>query len=91
MSRRQRLTRATLAVAATLCGVLCVLSAAALTWAFTPVEETALLATLWASGVAGLGLSILACRVDDDSTDDPHYFGSIVRGLRDEWHHDSAA
>lgn len=91
VSRRQRITRVALATVATLCGALCVLAAAALTWAFGPVGETALLVALWASGVAGFGFSIAACRVDDDSTDDPRYFGSIVRGLRDEWHHDRAA
>jgi hypothetical protein len=91
MSRRQRVTRAALATAAALCGLLCVLAAVALTWSLLPVRETTLLVVLWTSGVAGFGLSIAACRVDDDSTEDPHYFGSIVRGLRDEWHHDSAA
>jgi len=50
-----------------------------------------LLVTLWATGLAGFGLSIAACRVEDDSIEDPHYFGSIVRGLRAEWHHDDAA
>jgi hypothetical protein len=91
VSRRQRITRAALATVAALCSLLCVLAAVALTWSVLSVGETMLLVTLWASGVAGLGLSIAACRVDDDSTDDPRYFGSIVRGLRDEWHHDNAA
>jgi hypothetical protein len=85
------MVRAALAVAAALCGALCLLSAAALTWSLGPLGETALLVAMWVCGVAGFGLSIAACRVDDDSMDDPHYFGSIVRGLRDEWHHDSAA
>jgi hypothetical protein len=84
-------TRATLAVAATLCGAVCLLAASALTWSFGPLGETALLVTLWVSGLGGFGLSIAACRIDDDSMDDPRYFGSIVRGLRDEWHHDNAA
>ena len=91
VSTRQRIKRAALAMTAALCGLLCVLAAVALTWQLLPVGESALLVTLWATGLAGFGLSIAACRVDDDSTDDPHYFGSIVRGLRDEWHHDSAA
>ena len=47
---------------------------------------------LWVSGPVCFGASILACRVEDDSVEDPHYFGTIVRGLRDEWHHhDSTA
>jgi hypothetical protein len=50
------------------------------------------LVILWVSGPVSFGASILACRVEDDSVEDPHYFGTIVRGLRDEWHHhDSAA
>jgi hypothetical protein len=91
VSTKQRATRVALAVAATLCGAVCVLAAAALTWSLGPLGETALLVTLWVSGLVGFGLSIAACRVDDDSMEDPHYFGSIVRGLRDEWHHDRAA
>ena len=91
MSGEQRRTRATLVVVAVACGVLCVLSAVALTWHVGPPGETALLVTLWASGLAGFGVSIAACRLADDSTEDPHYFATIVRGLRDEWHHDSAA
>jgi hypothetical protein len=91
VSTRQRITRAALATAAALCGLLCVFSAVALSWRLLPVAESTVLVALWASGVAGFGLSIAACRVDDDSTDDPHYFGSIVRGLRDEWHHNKAA
>lgn len=91
MSTRQLVTRATLVVVALLCGALCLGSAAALSFDLTPVSETLLLATLWSSGLAGFGVSIAACRVEDDSTDDPQYFGTIVRGLRDEWHHDNAA
>jgi len=91
VSTRQRIRRAALAVSATLCVVLCLFAAAALTWSIVPIGETVLMLTLWASGLAGFGLSIAACRVDDDSIEDPHYFGSIVRGLRSEWHHDDAA
>ncbi|HKE68866.1 MAG TPA: hypothetical protein VKB55_06410 [Nocardioidaceae bacterium] len=50
-----------------------------------------LLVILWVSGPVGFGASILACRVEGDSTEDPHYFGTIVQGLRDEWHHHDAA
>jgi hypothetical protein len=91
VSTRQRIRRAALAVSAGVCGLVCVLAAAALTWSLGPIDETVLLAALWTSGLAGLGLSIAACRVEDDSIDDPHYFGSIVRGIRREWHHDDAA
>jgi hypothetical protein len=91
VSTRQRIRRAALAVVATLCGVLCVFAAAALTWSIVPIDKTVLLVALWVSGLAGFGLSIAACRVEDDSLEDPHYFSSIVRGIRSEWHHDDAA
>jgi hypothetical protein len=91
VSSRQRIRRAALTVSATLCGLLCVFAAAALTWSLGPIGETVLHITLWASGLASLGLSIAACRVGDDSLEDPHYFSSIVRGIRSEWHHDDAA
>ncbi len=80
-----------LAVSAALCGLLCVFAAAALTWSLGPIDEPVLHVALWASGLAALGLSIAACRVEGDSLEDPHYFSSIVRGIRSEWHHDDAA
>ncbi len=46
---------------------------------------------LWATAPAALSLAVLACRVADDSIDDPAYFSSIVEGLRSEWHRDSHA
>jgi hypothetical protein len=93
MSTRQRVTRATLVVVAFACGALCLLAAGTLASDvdLLPLGESMLLAVLWVSGLTGFGVSIAACRVDGDSTDDPHYFGTIVQGLRDEWHHDSAA
>jgi hypothetical protein len=92
VSTRQRLTRAALTAVAFMCGALCVASAVALSVdAALPVSETFVLAVLWASGLVGFGASIAACRVEDDSTEDPRYFGTIVRGIRDEWHHDNAA
>jgi hypothetical protein len=91
MSTPQRIRRAALTASATLCGVFCVLAAAALTWSLGPIDEPVLHVILWASGLAALGLSITACRIEGDSLEDPHYFSSIVRGIRSEWRHDDAA
>ena len=85
------MTRAALICVAVVGGTLCVAAAVALSVDALPLPESVLLVILWVSGPVGFGASILACRVEDDSTEDPHYFGSIVRGLRDEWHHHDAA
>ena len=85
------MTRAALISVAFVGGTLCVAAAVALSVDAIPFRESIVLGILWASGLIGFGASIAACRVEDDSTEDPHYFGSIVRGLRDEWHHDNAA
>ena len=86
------MTRAALICVAVVGGALCVAAAVALSVDALPLPESVVLVILWVSGPVSFGASILACRVEGDSTEDPHYFGTIVRGLRDEWHHhDSAA
>ena len=84
MSKRQRIRRTTLAaVAAGLGAGWLVAVSLVVTGAVAP--SSALLASLWVSGIGALVLTVAACVVADDSTDDPAYFASIVAGLRAEW------
>ena len=46
---------------------------------------SALLAALCVSGIGALLLTVAACGIEDDSTEDPAYFSSIVEGIRAEW------
>jgi len=85
MSRRQRVERTLLIGIAVSCALVCVLAAVALvTGTLLTMHDRALL-TVWISGILGLATSVAACRMQDDSTDDPAYFASIVEGLRKEW------
>lgn len=85
MSNRQRFERTLLSVLALGSGVLCVVAAVALVTGAGNGIHGVLLATVWVSGIFALATSVAACRVEDDSTEDPAYFASIVRGLRKEW------
>jgi len=88
VSRRQRIRRTTLVVLAVCCvGVF--LAALSALLAGASRESPAILLCLWGASLAALSLAVAACRVEDDSTDDPQYFGSIVHGLRAEWHRSS--
>lgn len=46
---------------------------------------TWLVAGLWGTGLTALLGAFAACRVDEDSTDDPAYLSSLASGLRSEW------
>ncbi|CAN5362940.1 MAG: hypothetical protein H0V13_08920 [Nocardioidaceae bacterium] len=85
MSNRQRIERNLLSVLALGSGVLCVVAAVVLVTGAGNGIHGVLLGTVWVSGIVGLATSVAACRVEDDSTEDPAYFASIVRGLRKEW------
>lgn len=50
-----------------------------------------LVALWWASLFIGSACGIWACRIDDDTSEDAHYFGSLVAGIRDEWQHPTRA
>lgn len=67
------------------CGAICVVAAVVLAAGAAPQMHDILLITVWVSGILGLATSVAACRVEDDSTEDPAYFASIVHGLRQEW------
>jgi hypothetical protein len=84
MSRRQRIRHTTLAMLASASGTICVLGVSLIHIGAVALEPT-VLAVLWLTGLGALVLTVAACRVEDDSTDDPAYFTSIVAGLRAEW------
>lgn len=85
MSNRQRIERTVLSAVALGCGAICVVAAIVLGTGAAAGMQDALLITVWVSGIIGLATSVAACRVESDSTEDPAYFTSIVRGLRKEW------
>jgi len=85
MSNRQRIERNLLSAVALACGAICVAAAVVLGVGAVAGMQGALLVTIWVSGIIGLAMSVAACRVEDDSTEDPAYFASIVHGLRKEW------
>ena len=85
MSSRQRVERTLLAGIAASCALVCVLSAVSLVTGLLYTMHDSALLTVWISGILGLATSVAACRIEDDSTDDPAYFASIVEGLRKEW------
>lgn len=85
VSTKQRLERTLLRFLAVACAGLCACAAAALASDVTAVDPRVLLTAAWLSGLVGLICSVASCCVEGDSTDDPEYFASIVRGLRKEW------
>lgn len=85
MSTRQRLERTLLVGLAAGCALVCVLAAVALVTGLLYTMHDSVLVTVWISGIVGLSASVAACRIEDDSTEDPAYFASIVEGLRKEW------
>lgn len=85
MSTRQRVERNLLAGVAAGCALVCVLAAVALVSGLLYTMHDGVLVTVWISGILGLATSVAACRIEDDSTEDPAYFASIVEGLRKEW------
>jgi hypothetical protein len=85
MSTRQRVERRLLAAIAAGCALVCVLAAVALVTGLLYTMHDRVLLTVWISGILGLATSVAACRIEDDSTEDPAYFASIVEGLRKEW------
>jgi hypothetical protein len=85
MSTRQRVERNLLAGIAVGCALVCVLAAVALVTGVLYTMHDRVLVVVWISGILGLATSVAACRVEDDSTDDPAYFASIIEGLRKEW------
>jgi hypothetical protein len=84
VSRRQRIRHTTLAMLASASAAIWVIGVSLVLIGGTRPDTTAL-GVLWLSGLGALVLTVAACRVEDDSTDDPAYFSSIVRGLRAEW------
>lgn len=85
MSRQQRIRRTTLGVLAACCAGVWMLSVVAVLMHPSGIYTGGLMAAVWGSGLGALALTVAACRVADDSTDDPEYFGSIVHGIRAEW------
>ncbi len=85
MSRQQRIRRTTLGVLALCCAGVWMLSVATVLMYPSGIHTGVLMAAVWGSGLGALALTVAACRVADDSTDDPEYFGSIVQGIRAEW------
>jgi hypothetical protein len=85
MSSKQRVERTLLVAIAIGSALVCVLAAVALVTGLLPTMHDRVLITVWISGILGLATSVAACRIEDDSTDDPAYFASIVNGLRKEW------
>ena len=47
----------------------------------------ALVIAWWTSGLVSVGLGVATCAVEDDGIERPHYLGSLVTGLRQEWSH----
>jgi hypothetical protein len=88
MSNRHRVERGALrfsAIAlAAVCASLVVASAGG-------ASETWLVASLWGTGLASMLCAFAACRVDPDVGDNPEYFASLGRGLRQEWHRDKSS
>jgi hypothetical protein len=85
MSTKQRLERTVLVGLAVASALVCVVAAVALVTGMLETMHDRVLVTVWVSGILGLATSVAACRIEDDSTDDPAYFSSIVHGLRKEW------
>lgn len=85
MSTKQRVERTLLVAIAIGSALVCVLAAVALVTGLLLTMHDRVLVTVWISGIVGLAASVAACGVEDDSTEDPAYFSSIVRGLRKEW------
>ena len=54
-------------------------------------SETWLVASLWGSGLASMLCAFAACRVDPDVGDNPEYFASLGRALRQEWRRDKSS
>ena len=84
MSRRQRIRHTTLAMLASAFAAAWVIGVSLMLVGAVRLNATTL-GALWVSGLGALVLAVAACRVEDDSTDDPAYFTSIVQGLRAEW------
>jgi len=84
VSRRQRIRRTTLGALATGFGAAWFIAVSLVVTGSVPLGS-AVLAALWVGGIGALVLTVAACGVEDDSTDDPAYFGSIIEGLRAEW------
>ncbi len=85
MSRKQRVERTLLVSVAVSCALVGVLAGVALVTGLLLTMHDRVLVTVWVTGLLGLATSVAACRIEDDSTDDPAYFASIVEGLRKEW------
>ncbi len=85
MSKQQRIRRTALALLATGFGAGWAITVLLVLLHPSGVDLRLLMPVVWVSGLAALVLTVAACRVADDSTDDPAYFGSIVRGIRAEW------
>ena len=84
MSRRQRIRRTALAALAAAFGAAWMLAVSLVVTGSVGLSS-ALVAALWVSGIGALLLTVAACGIEDDSTDDPAYFSSIVQGIRAEW------
>ncbi len=85
MSRQQRIRRTTLGLLASCSAGVWLLSVVTMLMHPTGFDTGMVMAAVWVSGLGALALTVAACRVADDSTDDPAYFGSIVEGIRAEW------
>ena len=89
MSRRQRIRHRTLAMLASAFAAAWMIGVSLVFVGAARLDPT-VLGALWLSGLGALILAVAACRVEDDSTDDPEYFASIVQGLRAEWQRPSS-
>ncbi len=88
MSTRHRIERRALTSIAVSLGVVCVFLVVA---SANGASDTLLVASLWGTGLAALLCAFAACRVDPDAADNPEYFASLGRGLRQEWHREKSS
>jgi hypothetical protein len=85
MSGLQRVERTALVGIAVVCALVCVLAALVLVAGLLVTIQDGVLVAVWVSGIVGLGASVAACSIADDSIDAPAYLTSVLQGLRKEW------
>ncbi|MGH3358788.1 MAG: hypothetical protein ACRDO7_08290 [Nocardioidaceae bacterium] len=88
MSEKQQRLKAQLTLSSMMCLLLFVSIGMWLGAAGASFESSLVLVALWwGSLFLGAACGIAACRIDDDTTEDAHYLGSLVTGIRHEWQH----
>jgi anaerobic C4-dicarboxylate transporter len=88
MSSRHRVERGALTFSAIALAVVC---AGFVVASAGGASETWLLVSLWGTGLASLLCAFAACRVAPDAGDNPEYFASLGRGLRQEWRRENSS